>query len=183
MKCRLSPVAAASALVCLAAGVLADPAQRVLLTPETPTVDVAPRSPGRQFFDLPALEYSFDVETRCDDDWVPESLSLNVADSRVTFAAGQLSGDGARRIVINVPARQLAPVAIHDFCLLAEDPAAAPDGTPPAAPPPHSLTVRAVLSAQASLLCRSEQERRITYVSLPLDVTLSCQSPPKAAGG
>lgn len=158
-------------IACHAGGALADSGQDVTVRPRTPVVDVAPRRAGRQFLELPALEYTFEVEARCEDDWTAESLSLNVADSQVAFGPGQLSGGGQQKVVLNVPARQLAPVAVHDFCLLPED------TMPRDAEASSRLTIRAVLSAQASLLCASEQERRITYVSQPLDVTLTCKAP------
>jgi hypothetical protein len=173
-------VLAGELIACQAGGALADSAQDVALRAETPVVAVPPRRSGRQFLDLPALEYTFEIETRCDDDWVPESLSLNVADSRIAFGAGQLSDSTPHEIVLNVPAQQLAPVAVHDFCLLPEDRAGQAAGVSPASAP---LTIRAVLSAQASFLCVSEQERRITYVSQPLDVTLTCDAPVPAETG
>ena len=168
-------LSAALLIGCRAGGALADPLQEVTLNSETPVVDVALRRAGRQFLDLPALEYTFAVEARCGDEWRPESLSLNVADSRVALGAGQLSDNAHSEIVLNVPAQQLAPLAVHDFCLLPEDatahPAEASHRVPAASSP---LTIRAVLSAQASLLCVSKHERRITYVSQPLDVMLTC---------
>lgn len=165
-------------IACQAGGALADPVQDVTLRPETPVVEVSPRLTGRQFLDLPALEYTFAVEARCNDDWIPESLSLAVADTRLAFGASQLSDNTHREIVLNVPAQQLAPVAVYDFCLLPED-AAIQDHEAPrlAATATSLLTIEAVLSAHASLLCVSEQERRITYVSQPLDVTLTCGAP------
>lgn len=177
-------VLAGELIACQAGGALADSAQDVALRAETPVVAVPPRRSGRQFLDLPALEYTFEVETRCDDDWVPESLSLNVADSRIAFGAGQLSHSTPHEIVLNVPAQQLAPVAVHDFCLLPEDTTGQAAGAPgPVSPASTPLTIRAVLSAQASFLCVSEQERRITYVSQPLDVTLTCDAPVPAETG
>lgn len=157
---------------------LADTAQDVAVRAATPVVDVSPRRSGRPFFDLPTLEYRFQVEARCDDDWVPASLSLSVADSRVVFGAGQLSDGTQQELVLSVPAQQLAPVAVHDFCLLPEDTTTRHARASSRVLPVSSLlTIRAVLSAQASLLCVSEQERRITYVSQPLDVTLTCEAP------
>ena len=159
-------------------GALADPAQDLTLRAETPVVEVSPRQTGRQFLDLPALEFAFDIQARCDETWTPESLSLNVADSRVTFDSAALSRNALGKITLSVPSRQLAPVAVHDFCLQQAGRVATEPGT--AAPPtPESalLTIRAVLSAQASLLCASPEERRITYVSQPLDVVLSCGTP------
>lgn len=178
--------------VCLSAGATAataaeEPAQDVILTPETPVVDISPGRPGRQLVELPALEYTFDVEARCPVDWTPESLSLNVADSRVTIGAGELSARGDRKVVLKVPAGQLAPITINDFCVeAATAPGLAADRPRPDTPresrSADRVTIPAVFSAHASLLCRSELEPRITYVSLPLDVTLSCNAGRKPTG-
>lgn len=174
-------VLAGELIACRAGGALADPVQDLALRAETPVISISPRRSGRQFLDLPALEYTFEVEARCEEDWIPESLSLNVADSRLAFGADQLPGSTPQEIILNVPAQQLAPVAVHHFCLLPENTTARDAGTSRPAPPPSSrLTIRAVLSAQASLLCVSETERRITYVSQPLDVTLDCDAPAAA---
>jgi hypothetical protein len=174
----MKSVLALSAALVAASGAMADPAQDLALSPATPVVDVSPRRAGRQFLDLPALEYGFEVQARCDEAWTPESLTLNVADSRVTFGSGELSRNAHRKVTVNVPAQQLAPVAVHDFCLQQAGQRASEPGV--AAPPASEsslLTIRAVLSAQASLVCVSEEERRITYVSQPLDVTLACRIP------
>lgn len=183
-------LSAALAAACTVSGAMADVSQdlardsgevrshELTLKYATPVVEVSPRRAGRQFFELPALEYAFEVRARCDEAWTPASLSLNVADSRVAFGGGELSGNAQRKVTLSVPARQLAPVAVHDFCLQQADPVAPERGIP--APPANEsslLTIRSALSAQASLLCVSEEERRITYVSQPLDVTLACGPP------
>lgn len=153
--------------------------EKVALAVETPSVEVRPRPPGRQLLDLPALEYSFEVDARCKEQWVPESLSLSIADSRVVLGASQLSAGEPRRVSLKIPARQLAPVVIHDFCIV-EDAVATPglkvDRLPTSVSQP-GITIKSVLSAQASLLCRKDEERSIVYVSKPLDVTLICLAP------
>lgn len=190
MKSHLTRLTAVAALVIVGQVIVgqtgageAESDQRVVITAGTPSVDVAPQRPGRRAFDLPALEYSFDIEARCADDWIPESLSLNVADSHVAFDAAQLSDNAHRKVVLKVPARQLAPVTIHDFCLPGEETAAEPvDSGNGTASIRRPLILRGVASAHASLLCASEDGasepgRRITYVSRPLDVTLTCNLP------
>lgn len=193
MKPTLALIGMAAALGCPPGAAHADAPARapdVTLRTETPVVDVPAHSAGRQFLDLPALEYTFDVEAHCAEDWVPESLSLNVADSRVVLGADQLSGAGPPKVVLTVPARQLAPVAVHGFCLRQDDrkddrehdPERGADEAGPAATA-SPLTIRAVFSAQASLLCRNDAQRRITYVSQPLDVRLACERPSPVASG
>lgn len=144
-------------------------------------VAVAATMPGRRFIDLPALEYRFEVQAACTGDRTPRSLSISVADSRVALAGAALDREGARELVLTVPGRQLAPIAVDDFCVAA--PAAgepAPEGFEAASSftaasvPPRLLTVPAVVSAQASLVCTDEGGSHISYVTKPLAVTLAC---------
>lgn len=151
---------------------------RITITASAPSVSVAPRVSGRHMVDLPSLEFSFDVETSCGDDQFAESLFLNVADTRLAFNAEQLSDNQHSRIVLQVPARQLAPIAVYDFCAIVEDESAADDG--PAVPVPgivlSEVTISAAASAHASLRCRNDSEQVIAYVTRPLDLTLTCES-------
>lgn len=128
--------------------------------------------------ELPSLEFSFDVETSCGDDQSPESLFLNVADTRLAFNAEQLSDNQHRRIVLQVPSRQLAPIAVYDFCATAGNESAADDG--PASPFPgidlSEVTISAAVSAHASLRCRNDREQFIAYITRPLDLTLTCEA-------
>src|SRR5690606_2956911 len=86
----------------------------------------------------------------------------------------------ADELVLTVPARQLAPIAVDDFCVAGHDDPAAngPAGLPPAGEDPRQrLTVPAVVSAQASLVCGGESGTDISYVTQPLAVTLACTAP------
>ncbi|HEX7719361.1 MAG TPA: hypothetical protein VF389_06115, partial [Woeseiaceae bacterium] len=160
----------------------ADMQPRIALSANAPLVSVSPQPAGRHFVDLPALEFSFDIDAQCNDDWVAESLFLNVADTRLAFNAEQLAGNQHDRIVLRVSERQLAPIAVHDFC--ATESAGASAGSVSAAgnaPTDASLafetqelTISAALSAHASLRCANDSEQRVTYVSQPLDLTLAC---------
>jgi hypothetical protein len=40
------------------------------------------------------------------------------------------------------------------------------------------MTIPAALSVQASLLCEGEEDKAMTYVSRPLDVSLVCEPLP-----
>ena len=186
--------AAVAAFSCRSPDAIADTADtpaasaNVLLRTNPPVIEVPATPPGRQFLDLPALEYTFDVDARCDEDWIPESLSLSVADSRAVLGTGPLSAAEPQRIVLEVPARQLAPVAVQGFCLLEDTEPGNAGGAPreplsPSLTTGKTVTIRALLTAQASLLCRSEEARRITHVSQPLDVRLACGRASAVAAG
>lgn len=151
------------------------------LTADIPVVEVAPRQSGRSFVQLPTLQYNFELEARCAGDTAPASFALNVADTRITLDAAELDGQAAatgRQLKLEIPANQLAPIAINAFCEL-----------PPAVPGPgddadhlpnirdSELPVPAALSAHASLLCVSESRRAMTYAASSLDLLLVCREP------
>lgn len=151
------------------------------LTADIPVVEVTPRQAGRSFVQLPALQYNFQLEVRCAGDTSPASFALNVADTRITLDAAELDGQAAatgQQLKLDIPANQLAPVAINAFCEL-----------PPAMPEPgdnadhqadireSELPVPAALSAHASLLCASESQQAMTYTASSLDLLLVCRVP------
>jgi hypothetical protein len=171
------------------------------IVPEIPVVNVAPQPPGRHLFQLPALDYVFRVQARCHDEWKPESLSLTVADSRVFRTAAELVESSNHQLEMQIPANQLAPLAMRNFCMIEEaqegsDAAGSSDGMDdetagnlPEAPEvtireltTRQLTIDAALSAHASLRCSNGEEQKTVYVSQPLDVTLVCEMAETADG-
>jgi hypothetical protein len=156
-------------------------ADRLEFAAEPPVVAVPATTPGRRFIDLPALEYRFEVQAACTGNRTPRSLSISVADSRVALAGAAINADAAGELVLTVPARQLAPIAVDDFCVAAPvagetaaEESEAASSFIAASAPPHLLTVPAVVSAQASLVCGDDAGSSIRYVTKPLAVTLAC---------
>lgn len=154
----------------------------VEITANVPVVAISPQPTDRHFLNLPTLEYRFQIEPRCEAGWQPQSLSLNVADSRVSLTGAELNEKGGE-ILLRVPARQIAPVPVAGFCVIAD----ADEGSIRAARQqeespdlPRELDIGGALSAHASLVCGSDGARDITYVARPLDVQLSCEAPPPA---
>jgi len=141
----------------------------LLVTADAPLVPLLPRNPGRNFVRLPTLEYLFEIRVHCSDSRSPALLSLNVADTRKSLAAGQIIGDGPTEISLRIPASQIAPLVIEGFCIV--QPAENGDGISAA---PSQITIPSVLSAQVSLLCEGHEDQAITYVSRALDVSLRC---------
>jgi hypothetical protein len=158
------------------------------VAPEAAAVVVGPQPAERHFFELPSLDYVFRIEARCHNDWKPESLSMNVADSRVTRAGTELQDNAIQQLELKIPAKQLAPIAMRDFCVI--NPAAegsvaeaeTRDWNRNATPRPGHMTIGAALSVHASLRCSLGNEQRTVYVSEPLDVTLACALPELAGG-
>lgn len=170
---RYGPVPVFLLLATFAAGPLAG-RDKLSVTANAPTIAVAPRTQGRTFLQLPALEYRFEVRTHCAGNRRAESLSLAVADSRASLGADEIASNGPTEMRLTIPARQIAPLAIENFCVLPEE----RDGDR-FDDTPVEIRISAALSAQASLLCAGEEDKAMTYVSAALDVSLQCQEPPE----
>ncbi|MGI9204121.1 MAG: hypothetical protein ACR2Q3_08930 [Woeseiaceae bacterium] len=145
---------------------------------DTPIVNIEKRDGGRNFLQLPSLTYELEIAKKCGGDLRPAVLSLAVADTRRSFQADDISADDNLPIRFAVPAAQIGPIPVESFCANAES--SEGEDRPNA---PESMTVPAVLSLQASLLCTSEIESRMTYASTSLDVTLECTDPEKSDSG
>ena len=153
---------------------------------ETPEVAVKRQAPGRRSLSLPSLDYRVSIEARCPDEWTPESLSLNIADSRISRTGDDLKQGTYQQLGITVPARQLAPLTLRDFCVIDaadEGSASIPEKSVlPRHTPDHSRLKMDATLAHASLRCSKDDEHRIVYVSQPLDVTLVCESDESGGG-
>jgi hypothetical protein len=141
---------------------------------DAPAVTLTPRNPGRNFVRLPTLEYTFEIRTKCSDERLPGSLSLNVADTRKSLPADKIVSDGPTEVSLRIPAGQIAPLVIEDFCVIQAD----RDGNG-MSEMQSQITIPAALSAQASLLCEGDEDKAMTYVSRPLDVLLVCERAPE----
>jgi len=139
----------------------------LLVTPTTPDINIKIRTHDRYAIRLPNLRYVFQFAASCAGELAPDSISLSVADTRKTVSASDARYDSDAGIIMTVPAGQIAPLTVEGFCLESND---------SALQKPDRVTVRGVLSAQASLLCTSEDDQEITYASQSLDVTLSCDA-------
>ena len=150
-------------------------ADELSLAATTPEVTVSTRPAGRNFLQLPDLTYEFVINLTCDENRRPESLSLSIADTRITLAADVLAGSDPVPIGISVPAGQIGPIPLAEFCIDEDGQQLAGERA--------SLTVRSALSAQVSLLCSDEATNRMTYASQTLDVVLNCEAAPEAPSG
>lgn len=177
MEPRTFIAAVATAMLAWQPSFADDTAAPFELTAEAAVLDVAPRPPGRTPLELPPLEYVFRLRTACADGREPAAFSLNVADSRVTLGRAELvAGEPQRELRLTIPADQLAPVSLTAFCVapaVDENAAPADDGTAVAT----ELLVQDVLAAQASLLCETENDGKMSYLSTPLDLRLVCNAP------
>ncbi len=147
-----------------------EPRHHIELTADVPTVTVAPRPPGQLAVQLPNLTYDLAVTVDCKANWVPDSVSISVADSGASLDAERLQAGEDLKLELRIPANQIAPLRIEDFCTI--DEMDAPD-----AAIQESIFVPGFMSAQASLRCATDSEQSTMYVTKPLDVVLECAAP------
>ena len=141
----------------------------LMVVANTPVASILPRQANRKFIQLPTLEYDFEISVRCMMNRKPTSFLLSVADTRKTLGNADFSAGVPVALTLRIPAAQIGPIAVEDFCYVDDDDGAGSDGTK------DQLTISAALSAHASLRCESESDQKVVYVSQPLDVSLVCE--------
>lgn len=139
------------------------------LSADSPVVSIETRTAGRNFVRLPSVDYQFNIRAACDVGMQPRSLSLNIADTRVLLAQDAFEGDVPLKVSVRIPASQIAPVALDEFC------AAAPVESTPVKN--DDINVPGILSVQASLRCANDDTSEVVYASRALDVSLRCRLP------
>ena len=147
------------------------PENGLTLVADTPVASIPPRQANRKFITLPTLEYVFEIRTRCMMNRRPTSLLLSVADTRKTLGAADISAGDPVALTLRIPAAQIGPIAVEDFCYVADGKGSGNANAN------DELTISAALSAHASLRCESETDQNVVYVSQPLDVSLVCERP------
>lgn len=174
------------ATVCSVA-VLAEPrpVAGIEISADVPTVTVTPRRAGRFALRLPTLTYTLTLTAYCEENWHPASVSISIADSRKSLDAEQLEQAAVLDLQLQVPSNQIAPVRIERFCIEDDQkefqPGDTGDNKELAGADENTVKISAALSAQASLLCATDSEQSITYITKPLDVMLECSVPEPAA--
>ncbi|MFT5501787.1 MAG: hypothetical protein ACI88G_001926 [Woeseiaceae bacterium] len=150
---------------------------RLQLDADTPKVNIETHSAEGNFLRLPGIRFAFRIDAACAETLQPVSLLLSVADTRKSLRADEISGNATTELALNIPASQIAPVAIQGFC---EESGAEenPSGRPQQ--DPEEKTITAALSVQASLRCASETDEQTLYTSMPLDVILVCNQAPQS---
>ena len=142
----------------------------LVLTASTPQIEISRRNAERNYLRLPSLEYVFQFTARCTGSFSPRSMSLSIADSRKSLSGEQLESMTANaELTMTVPAKQLAPLAIENFCIVSVN-----DVDAMTIPASETITVPAAFSAQASLLCIDEDRQEMVYASNSLGITLIC---------
>lgn len=131
--------------------VIAEPAVAVLTIQQN----------GRNLVRLPQLEFALNLAPHCAKSGQRESLSITIADTRTTLAGEELQAAATVDVTMRVPASQLAPFALREFCV---DPVS--EG--------ESILLTSALTAQASLRCARAEEQSIVFAAEPLDIRVQC---------
>lgn len=137
----------------------------LVVSSTTPAVNVKARASDRYSIRLPGLHYNFQLEIDCATGYEPDSVLLSIADTRKRFNFADPKADSDDRFSIKIPAAQIAPLSVEGFCLDIGDGGQRES---------EQITIRGILSAQASLLCSGKEDQRQTYASQALNVTLIC---------
>ena len=135
-------------------GVDADPA----------VVASKPLAEGRKLIRPPALEFLLHIDAECDAEAEITSISISVADTQKALTSIDLDDTAPIATRIAIPARQVPPIAVENFCPM-ESPLAG-----------EELVVKDALTAHVSLRCTSEAGDSITYASRALHVMLRCEA-------
>ncbi len=160
MKRLRVPIVLAVCL-CITSNVAAADGPLALRANET-SAQLLPRKQGPQQVSLPSLEFSLLATVACPSDADVEAVTVSIADTHKRFGPAEIGNEAALDVRISVPAKQIAPVAIADFCI---------DGGPG---DEKGLLVPGVATAQASLRCRSETGLSVFFASAVLPLRLDC---------
>jgi hypothetical protein len=150
-------------IVALAAPVIVLANDEIKVRVSVATAEVAPNIESKQMLVPSDLEYSIEVDMRCEDPGLPRSLSLGVADTRHNFNIAEHAEHLAA--TFKVPSQQLAPLVTQGYCV-ADD----PDSQ-------TTITIEGAFTAQISLRCESDDWSSVVYLSQPLSVRLFCTQP------
>ena len=109
----------------------------------------------------------FVIDAGCPTGQQPGSISISIADTRVSLEEAETTASMPLSVPVTVPASQIGPIPLGRFCTSGDEMESAQAET--------MVTVPAVLSAQVSLLCTGESASEMSFTSKPLDVTLHCE--------
>lgn len=153
-----------SALICVSTS--ASGADNALsLQAKASPAELAPRDEQQHQVRLPALDATVIATVLCAADARPVSLTVSISDSYRHFGPELLADSKTVEALFNLPAGQLAPVSVAEFCIKG----VTADG--------QVLELPGVATAQVSLRCQSEDaSTSMHFASLPIPVSLYCRA-------
>ena len=118
---------------------------------------------GRQLVRLPELVFNLRIDAHCGHGGEAQSISVSVADTRKTISGDELADRGMLHTSVTVSPRQIAPLAVQEFCVSDDAPG-------------QSLLLGTALTAQVSLRCAREDKESILFDARSLDIRLVCEA-------
>jgi hypothetical protein len=127
------------------------------------TARLEPGDASQREIRLPAIDVAIVASIECPADAKVSSLIVSVSDTHQHYGPEVLADAVSLEAAFSVPARQLAPVVISDFCVKgqpAED---------------QSLKLDGVATAQVSMHCHGEDDlASVHFTSVAIPVRLYC---------
>lgn len=131
---------------------------------EESAVNLEPDDAMQREVRLPALDVAITASLECPASARVASLTVSVSDTHQYFGPEVLADAVSLEAAFSVPARQLAPVVISNFCVTG--------GTIDE----QGLRLHGVATAQISMRCRDENDSASLHVaSIPIPVRLYCR--------
>lgn len=121
---------------------------------------IAPRQAGQRQIEVPQVSFSLQTRFACMGNAVPELLSIGIADT--LYRHVPVEGQRSLLAIIEVPAKQIAPVNIGNFCVAGGTSATA------------ELLLPGIATAQVSLRCDRHAPPILQVTSVPLPLRLIC---------
>lgn len=157
LSCLLAPMMCCPSLALSADNLLSVEAKES-------TARLEPRDAKQRLVALPALEVAVLTTLECPAGAKAESLTVSVSDTHQYFDAELLTDVVSLEAALKVPANQLAPIVIPEFCISG-------DSTNN-----KGLGLPGIATAQVSLRCRGEGDSMsVHFSSAPVPVRLYCQ--------
>ena len=135
---------------------------RLIVRTDPAVTSVRSTTASRNLLRLPDLEFPVRVVARCGSGRVPRTISISIADTRVSFGDEALSADSVLETSVSVSSRQIAPVSVDGFCSAGNR-------------QPEALLLPTALIAQFSLRCVRDEEQSIAFRAQTLDVLVNCE--------
>lgn len=128
---------------------------------EPAVAELSMQQSGRKLVRLPDIEFRVGISTYCANNGQRESVSITIADTHRTVPAAELQAAKTVDVAMRIPARQIAPLALREFCIDTSS-----EG--------ESVLITAALAVQASLRCSRGEEQSIVFAAEALDIRVDC---------
>lgn len=121
---------------------------------------ISPHAAGQRQIYAPKLSFSLQTRFACRGNAVPILLSIGIADTLYRHVPA--AGERSLLATVEIPARQIAPINIGDFCVAGHDGVG------------DELLLPGVATAHVSLRCDVSSPPVVQVSSVPLPLRLRC---------